>query len=546
LQEPVFEMCFRHEQLVWLFFLDEQNRLCCKNSLKERKRWSEVTILQDSYGGQFVVALDNFGAIHLATTDSENIIRSHRYAKGKWESSVVTEIHPLIEITNLSLTVDSTGKSHLLYCQRTGRKNGEWQITHNYACGDRWRSYVMDSGMGLEEARSSTTVDENDNLHVIYSAPALKGSALKHQVFDTDQQAWKPMEPIPMLHQENLQPCAIFDKSFNLHLVWISSDGRNFRTMYALYKNTPWPEGGWTDPVFVSDKGVNAYSPYLLITGNSITALWQQLNGVFHRVSEDLGQSWGPIEKQTAMQNLDVYALKYFFPGHQDDSRDLSHLNAFSSSGPQVTLSTAAALLQSIDKDKQLERKIPIPSKQNLALPKISEESLSSSDAKKFLLEFSDTRLTNRLINQTINSLEQELQLRHVEIQELKNRLREQGRELNSFKSLSQLYSKDAEDLKQRLLALEDKAAQEKEKLTESLERNKHLEKRLNKCEEELQKSREKNILLQADNQKIGEQLARTKALLQFHQEKNKEGAGDTQPEQQSLPYKMISSEDFD
>ena len=103
MKDPLLELCFRHEKFVWHFFLDDQKRLCCKNSPKEKKQWSAPVILQDSYGGQFVIALRGGEHIHMAASDEENIIRYHSYLEGTWNSSVVTEIHPLIEINDLSL-----------------------------------------------------------------------------------------------------------------------------------------------------------------------------------------------------------------------------------------------------------------------------------------------------------------------------------------------------------------------------------------------------------------------------------------------------------
>lgn len=446
MKEPLLEMCFRHERLVWHFFLDDHNRLCCKNSPKEKKQWSEPVILQDSYGGQFVIALRSGEQIHMAASDEENVIWYHSYLEGTWSRSVVAEIHPLIEINDLSLSVDSLSRIHLLYCLRTGRKNGEWQINHSLWADTIWHSSVLDSGIGTSEAKSSALVDAYDNLHVIYSAPNFSSSMLIHQTFDTATKVWKRQEEIPLVHQENQQPCCVFDKGGNLHLVWICSDGRNFRAVYNCRKNRPWPEGGWDDPGYISDKGINAYSPYLLITGDSVTALWQQLNGVFFRVSEDLGQTWGQVEKQNALPDLNDYALNFLSPSH----RGIGCLEAFSSSGPQVTLAAAASLRTPPESETSIKSASPVPVREVAAIVDISDKQISST-VKKFLLEYSDTRLTNRLMNQTIDNQEQHLELLQKEKQHLLARLEEQSRELKSFRALSELHRKESEALNQTI-----------------------------------------------------------------------------------------------
>lgn len=472
MKEPLLEMCFGHDELVWHFFLDEHSRLCYRNSPKETKNWSDQEILQNSYGGQFIVALGPREQLHLAAVDEENIIRHHHFAAGMWNSSKVGRVHPLMEVNDLKLTVDSLGRVHLLSCSRLSRQSSEWHITHFFGDGTIWNSFLLDTGMGISEAKASAAIDENDNLHVIYSAPDVSYSPLIHKVFDISSCTWKSTEQIPLLHKENQQPCAVFDKIGSLHLVWTCSDGRNFRTVYTRRKNAPWPEGGWDIPEYISEKGANAYSPYLLIAGDSIIALWQQLNGVLYRVSGNLGQTWDKTEQQTSVKNLNDYALNYFSPS----DKDISHLSAFSSSAQQITLSAAASFW----KDSDTQENAQTTSMTAIGEKEIVQNTPSSSVTKKFLLEYSDTCLTNKLMNQTIDLHEQNIELLIQERQNLNTRLKRQSRELRLFKALSEIYRKEAESLKASQYQLErnieilkntvDNLEQEKADLTNALE----------------------------------------------------------------------------
>lgn len=586
MKEPLLDMCFRHEQFVWHFFLDDNNRLCWKNSPREKKQWSEPAVLQNSYGGQFVVALGSREQIHLAASDVENTIWYHCFAEGIWSSSMVAEVPPLVEINDLSLTVDSTKRVHLLYCLRSGSQNGEWQITHGLWTGKSWNSCILDSGKGMAEAKTAAAIDGNDNLHAVYSAPSRNSTLLLHQVYDNDAGEWKTQEQIPLLHQENQQPCAVFDKGGNLHLVWICSDGRNFRTAYSRWKNSPWPEGGWDEPKYISDKGVNAYSPYILITGDSITALWQQLNGVLYRISGDLGQTWGNVEKQTAVKNLDNYVLNHFSPG----DGETAHLNAFSSSGPQVTLAAAASLLKAVDGEHNLRAASPVPVKETRAAANIQDEQVSST-VRKFLLEYSDTRLTNKLMNQTIENQEQNISRLEEQKQSLRAKLKQQFREVKTLKALSEMYRKETETLTQSmhrlnerinelesaigalneekklletsLAALESRKAGLKENLQEALndnstlqdkilnlanEKNK-LELELKQClmresegEKMLQQYLDENTLLKAQIHKYQQQLAQLEdanTLLSSQEDTDR-----TSGKAKHIPYLMLTSED--
>ena len=537
MKEPLLEMCFRHEQFVWHFFLDNQNRLCCKKSPKEEKQWSDPILLQDSYGGQFVVALRSGEQIHIAATDQENTIWYHRHLEGNWNRSAVTKIHPLIEINDLSLTVDSLGQTHLLYCIRTGRKNGEWQITHSYWADRAWHSALLDSGIGLAEAKSSVLVDKYNNLHLIYAAPGLHSSVLRHQTFDRSSGEWRNQEDVPLLHHENQQPCAVFDKDGNLHLVWICSDGRNFRVAYNRLKNRPWPEGGWEDPRYISDKGVNAYSPYLMITGDTLTSLWQQLNGVFHRSSEDMGQTWEDTKKQNTFPNLHEYALNFFTPSN----REIDHLNAFSSSGAQITLTTAASLLAS-----------PVTFKEAQDLIDISDKNLSST-VKKFLLEYSDTRLTNRLMDETIDNQKKHLELLEQENKDLLIRLDEQYRQIKSFKALSELHRKESLAMKQTIQNLTESVVELKATIDILREKNLELETQLKasaqreaETQEKLQQLVDENTFLAAQTQKLEQELEKLESASAGTS--SQEGATPEEEEKKEAPpivYRMVTWHDF-
>ena len=547
MEEPLLEMCFRHENLVWHFFLDSQNQLCYRNSPKVKKRWSEPTVLQETYGGQFVVALSCNEQIHLAASDGKNIVWYYHFSEGGWDSCKVAEVHPLVEVNNLTLTVDSREQVHLLYCRRTGSKNGEWQIVHNFYDKNTWFTFELDEGIGISEAKTSAAVDKEDYLHVIYSAPSLTSSPLLHQVFDVNSREWKAEEQVPLWHKENQQPCIVFDRKGNLQLVWISSDGRNFRTTYTRRNNSPWPEGGWSSPSYFSEKGANAYSPYILLAGETVIALWQQLNGVFYRVSGDIGQTWSPIKKQTAVKNLEDHALNYYSPADKN-----SLLTAFSASGPQVTLATAASLWKPEALRGNSVTSSLLPVKANKAIAKTAEQEFPPA-AKKFLLEYSDTRLTNKLLDQTIRTQEENLQQLHQEKQDLNSKLKEQFRELKAFKAISELHRKEAEGLKESNYRLEatiktlelKMAGLEKNKeallhqLEEGEQREAFLRQDLGRCEDT-------NTLLTAKIHNYQQEVFQLETRL-ANESRLEESTEATEPSRQNqLLYTMLTSEDYE
>lgn len=444
MKKTLFEICFGHEELVWHFFVSPEGHLCYRSSPKEEKRWSEPVLLQEDYGGQFAFTLGSREQLHLASTDKENNLWYHHHARGKWDSSLVQNLLPWPEISNLDLAADSLGRVHLLYTLRGGPDLEKWQIQHKFRDKEMWQSFVLEEGLGNGEAKASAAIDGMGNLHVVYSLPKNDAYQLVHRVFVLSGSEWRTKEEIPSPPFENHQPCVVFDKRGNMHLVWGGSDGRHFRTLYNRYNNSAWPEGGWESPGYISHKGKNSYSPYIFTAGDKVIALWQQVDGIFYRLSPDLGKTWESVQQYTAIKNLEEYALYYYAP----EQRDREPLTAFGSGAPQIALAAAASLLKELEPENLFEEASSLPVRYSINPPSNTTEKTIPSNAKRFLLGYSDTRLSNRLMEKTINAQENEIKALRRQNLELEEKTRRQVRELNSARAVSEMYQKEARELR--------------------------------------------------------------------------------------------------
>ncbi len=209
------------------------------------------------------------------------------------------------------------------------------------------------------------------------------------------------------------------------------------------------------------------------------------------------------------MKNLEDYTLNYFSP--RDD--DFEPLTAFSSSAPQVTLTTAASLWKSFNIDEDPIRSQLIPVKEEKTV--IDTGDKFTPTMKKFLLRYGDTCVTNKLMSQTIDSLQQKLKFLNREKETLREKIKKQIGELNSFKSLSEMYRKEAEGLKISHYQLEKNIAELEGTIEILLKKNEVLETALKQVREEKEKI---------------EKMSREGHYL----------------EQQKIPYTMLTTKDFE
>lgn len=547
MKSTLFEICFSHEELVWHFAVNPEGHLCYRSSPKDKKKWSEPFLLQKDYGGQFAATLGAEKRVHLVSTDKENTIWYHRYQQGQWHSSIIENVLPWPEVTNLRLAEDVLGRIHLLYCLQRKGETEKWQFIHQFREKEGWKSSVLDEGTGTGEASASAAIDSENNLHVIYSLPRENRCSLRYWVFSPSLGQWNVKEEIPSLPPENRYPCTVFDNRGSLHLVWAGSDGRNLRTLYTRFRKEPWPEGGWEQPRYLSLKGSNSYSPYIFTSDNKVIALWQQVDGVFYRMSSDLGRTWHPTRQYTELRNLEEYTLEHLDMENQEGGT----LTIFSSSAPQVAFFAAATLLKEVEAEAE-----PVASQ----LPAKTDQSTGviPSNAKRFLLGYSDTKLSNRIMNQTIDDKEQEILSLNRENQALREKIRLQIREVNLAKAMAEMHRKEETNLKAACQKLEgelreleiscDTLSQEKstaEARVRTLEREKQkLQKDLHRSEYEnfqlVQRinifEAEKENLLRNLKESQRREMKLEKSILQLQEEVTKLEA-ETNDLQQELLY---------
>ena len=457
-------ICFVYMDRVWYFF-SAQGNLYYEYRKKDSGEWSEPGILQSDFDGEYAISLGPRGSIHMVARSS-NVLEYHRWSPGDgWRSIPVENAQGEGTPKFLSITSGEGESLHLVSTVYRGSgPDTAWQIIHRYWDG-KWKTRGIDSGEGDRECKSSLALDSKNRLHLVYQKPSHDGPehCLFYRTFIPEKSTWTEKMPVPG-GVENREPCPVADKDNRLHLVWITSDGKNLRAAYARMHIGHWPNSGWDTAKLVSPPGRNAYSPVLIIRGSRVRILWQEVEGVFQRTSEDSGKTWTAAVKKEEMEPLSWLTLAQLKP----DVIDAELLELFSSTGPQLALMGAslAGSNQGPDTSRALTERFSDLYPQEKAL---------SYKVKKLLMSHNDSMLSNRIMHKTIADQEETISSLTENAAQLKSKIEQQVRDLNNQKSFLKMHIKDNKTLKKEKKDLQKAVA----RLEESLGRLQNDKKRL-------------------------------------------------------------------
>jgi hypothetical protein len=122
---------------------------------------------QRSMGNSLV--LDSKGRPLISYYDEQSL-RLARLVDGVWKEEIVERLPPFGKLWGWknfrsSLVLDSKGFPHIGFESRLGLEHAWWD-------GERWRTQLLLSTLGSPQFENSMTIDQNDNLYMIFRDPA--------------------------------------------------------------------------------------------------------------------------------------------------------------------------------------------------------------------------------------------------------------------------------------------------------------------------------------------------------------------------------------
>jgi len=401
-------LTFTHGNHIWNFYQNETADLCCRRYASLTSAWSDEAIVIPGFKNEYSLALNNDEKVHLVAQDVNGALCYRCWDGATW--SKITFLEPFDlnwkQVSNLMLSAAGS-LVHLVYMSQIEDTTVR---VHQYSENGHWSQPRRVHTAYEPCTKAAMQIDNTGRLHLI-SQETYKGSEqLRHYVFQRQDNKWLQHPVIPGTNTgASFDPCLLADRQNNLHLVWLSSDGINFRVRYSRYQPGGWPVSNWLPEQTISSPNVNAYSPVLITGEDCLVAMWQQIDGIYFNTSSNQGTSWGRPEKEG--QFKDFMRLNYQM-SDKFNQGGLNLVRTFSATSPQLILLAAFVYAtKSLNgptpsRDKSTDSKSLLSMRNPGALLPQNIQ-LSQSDNRLYPLTFAleDIRLTNQ---QLINTVKQQ------------------------------------------------------------------------------------------------------------------------------------------
>jgi len=328
-------LTFAHGQYVWNFYKTIKGDLCTRKYDRVVFTWSEERILLPDFKEEYSLALGGGETIYLVAEDCRGTLNYRCFDGVSWSEITYLEPYHRDHTGNLMLAA-SHGLVHLLYASRVEDANVR---IHQFYQGKNWSEPKIINTVDVPCGEAAVQINDSGYLHLISQEKNKTVEKLNHYIFDSEKDRWQYYLNITETKDSGrMEPFIVPGIEDNLHLVWLKSDGFNFRVHYSRYQTGGWPVSGWTKEKIISFPNKNAYSPILLADKNRLLALWEQIDGIYVSVSRDGGKSWSKPEKEGQLK--DFIRLNYQM-SHQFTRESLDSVRAFSATGPELMLLTA-------------------------------------------------------------------------------------------------------------------------------------------------------------------------------------------------------------
>lgn len=380
-------------------------------SKDNEESWSETLKLAIDYHGFFCFTISDINTLHILYKNSQG---DTVYIQWKdtyiFVENLSQKINEYENITYHTILANQNN-IYLIYFTQDSI-NSLWKLKYCSKNSKDWTSpIVIDEGSGNSTLQGTAAIEPSGKIHFIYPICSKSKYQLIYKNKNFDSTSWSDREIIANCDKSNLNPYMVIDSKNTLHLVWLRSDGRNYRVMYRKKTQGGWMVGGWSKSRYLSSSGSNAYSPIIGITANKIIVLWRQTEGIYQAVSLNDGISFDSPTLKIHSNNIlfkNVFSIDFLSnPGlHSISSFDTGH----------TTIAFLTEIFQINTEENLVETNLELnPEKSNLEIIISNPEGLTiKSDSNMLKQDLS--RINNTIQNLIFRT--EDVQLTNLQMEE--------------------------------------------------------------------------------------------------------------------------------
>ena len=239
-----------------------------------------------------------------------------------------------------AMAIDGNDNLHVVWHGADTGSNGEEKVKYSNYTGSSWSGWINISHItGHIQESPSIVIDTSNNLHIVWEGGDAINTFKQIKYINRTTSGWSSWLNIDVISEhEQLNPCAVFDSSENLHVFWYGKDATYSSNSQIKYSNRT--ASGWSS--WINIQSIASYSQGFVSatidSSDNIHTTWQGMD------------SASPTETQIKYSNrtatgwsgwVNIYhdpATAQGSPSIVPDSNDTIHI--FWLNGVQLKMST--------------------------------------------------------------------------------------------------------------------------------------------------------------------------------------------------------------
>ena len=145
-----------------------------------------------------------------------------------------------------SMAIDGNDNLHVVWHGMDAGSNIENKVKYVNYTGSSWSNWINISDIsGYIQESPSIVVDSSSNLHVVWEGKDVANVDKQIKYINRTASGWSLWTNIDIISEhDQLNPCAVFDSSENLHVFWYGKDAASFLDSQIKYINKT--ASGWS------------------------------------------------------------------------------------------------------------------------------------------------------------------------------------------------------------------------------------------------------------------------------------------------------------
>lgn len=309
-----------------IFFKDslEQSFILLKDDEKNlimnkvNKDNSQITI--DKGVLDFSAALDDNNRLHLIYLHESGELIYCMYTEDNWQKNLIGKLDVHSNIYRYLTLFIHKDTINVFYASTNIINLSLWTIEHIIKDKDSTKKHIV-ANIFSEKVLDPFYIDSDGfgNIYLVYSGKEYNNYNIYYLFFNAFTKIWTTVPTqISSSSFNNILPYLFVDSQNNVHILWYSSNNKNYFLKYKHFSSVGNNKFQWKEIDLPKILG-NNYPALMVEKNNNLNIVCISEEKVFNFTSLDYGNTW-TLEDETYVKQYPIHLIRYY-----DHSLNKSH-----------------------------------------------------------------------------------------------------------------------------------------------------------------------------------------------------------------------------